>query len=220
MTHDLRISCVSLAFLFSLDLLTFMLYNNYTLIIHKCQGRNRMDSNERWTLCSRCCIFFALPAMSNAQAWPLCTECENHICGICQQSVLDDRWHGRYYKVICTSCLTKWHLEYEWSRSETAKISTHEGRSKAHGCEGVLYFREWLTTLTYFNWLCAYCQQQPYEQLDHFIPVSKGGGTIAANCVPACKICNKLKGQRHPDKVQSISRIDLERVRLYLSNIA
>src|SRR5258708_27983100 len=39
-----------------------------------------------------------------------------------------------------------------------------------------------------------------YEQLDHFIPVSKGGGTIVANYVPACKICNKLKGQRQDRK--------------------
>src|SRR5689334_4334747 len=51
----------------------------------------------------------------------------------------------------------------------------------------------WCKTIEDFGGLCAYCQAQKYEELDHFIPKSKGGKTIPSNCLPACTVCNKRK---------------------------
>ena len=46
--------------------------------------------------------------------------------------------------------------------------------------------------------LCAYCQKPLPEkfELEHVIPISKGGGTTAENCVLACKPCNRRKRTR------------------------
>lgn len=52
---------------------------------------------------------------------------------------------------------------------------------------------QWHQTIADFNGLCAYCQERPNEQLEHFIPRSKGGKTHVGNCLPACVICNKKK---------------------------
>lgn len=52
---------------------------------------------------------------------------------------------------------------------------------------------QWDKTLADFNGLCAYCQERPYKQLEHFIPRTKGGKTHVGNCLPACVKCNKRK---------------------------
>jgi hypothetical protein len=58
--------------------------------------------------------------------------------------------------------------------------------------------REWLDTLEYFDWRCAYCGRADFAAMDHYIPVVKGGGTTRNNCVPACVSCNSVKGGKHP----------------------
>jgi hypothetical protein len=39
---------------------------------------------------------------------------------------------------------------------------------------------------------CAYCSQ-PADTLDHVVPRSAGGLTVAENLVPACRRCNGAK---------------------------
>ncbi|WP_420706311.1 HNH endonuclease [Streptomyces sp. NRRL S-475] len=40
--------------------------------------------------------------------------------------------------------------------------------------------------------LCCYCDR-PAEHLDHVTPISKGGGDVLSNVVPACADCNLSK---------------------------
>lgn len=44
---------------------------------------------------------------------------------------------------------------------------------------------------------CAYCQF-PATEVDHIVPVSRGGGVALANLAPACLECNAEKGDRTP----------------------
>jgi 5-methylcytosine-specific restriction endonuclease McrA len=44
-----------------------------------------------------------------------------------------------------------------------------------------------------FDGKCAYCQDRPFEQLDHIIPVSRGGRHSIGNLLPACQPCNISK---------------------------
>ncbi|MGW2633794.1 HNH endonuclease [Streptomyces chattanoogensis] len=39
---------------------------------------------------------------------------------------------------------------------------------------------------------CAYCNG-PAEELDHVLPLSRGGRDVAANIVAACRACNASK---------------------------
>jgi len=48
---------------------------------------------------------------------------------------------------------------------------------------------------------CFYCGQNfPRSEftLDHFLPLSKGGGTTKANIIAACQPCNSSKGTKEP----------------------
>lgn len=49
------------------------------------------------------------------------------------------------------------------------------------------------------NGKCFYCDENadPLE-LDHFIPVARGGGGEIGNLIPACRSCNAKKGARDP----------------------
>lgn len=44
----------------------------------------------------------------------------------------------------------------------------------------------------YFG-MCAYCEKRPGTELDHGIPLSRGGGNWPANIYPACVPCNRRK---------------------------
>lgn len=55
----------------------------------------------------------------------------------------------------------------------------------------------WEETMREFNHKCAYCNTDK-EQLtqEHIIPVSKGGGYLRSNIIPACQSCNSSKGNK------------------------
>ena len=55
---------------------------------------------------------------------------------------------------------------------------------------------QWLETLEYFNYKCAYCGERDYEFIEHYLPVHVAG-TTASNCVPACASCNALKDAKN-----------------------
>jgi len=161
--------------------------------------------------CQACLI----PPPANTED-DFCLACKEHLCALCKQPALEP-YHGRYYTVICPACLIRRNLDNEWHHNESRKIIGQEMRAVHAGRIGDLSYREWLTTLEDFNWLCAYCQKHPYEVLEHFIPITKGGDTITSNCVPACKDCNAAKSGKHPNKVKLIPREDIDRVRTYLN---
>ena len=46
--------------------------------------------------------------------------------------------------------------------------------------------------------ICYYCNEAPYEHLDHFVPLAKGGAHAKWNLVPSCACCNQSKGSKLP----------------------
>lgn len=52
---------------------------------------------------------------------------------------------------------------------------------------------EFLAAVIFFNHKCAYCQESPWELLEHITPVSKGGCTMSYNVLPSCVACNNRK---------------------------
>jgi 5-methylcytosine-specific restriction endonuclease McrA len=47
--------------------------------------------------------------------------------------------------------------------------------------------------VSYYGNKCAYCLDGEYEELDHAIPLSKGGSHCLANFRPSCFKCNRSK---------------------------
>lgn len=79
---------------------------------------------------------------------------------------------------------------------EVLRVSTAKTRSRQAGVEASLTTDEWLRCLAGFEGSCAFCGARPTRHrsarilLHHVVPRSRGGGTVAANVVPACASCN------------------------------
>src|SRR5690242_9046143 len=75
--------------------------------------------------------------------------------------------------------------------NERNKVDAHNRRALFHGKPATLTFDEWMATLEYFQFKCAYCGGR-YQVLEHIDWVGTAG-TTKANCVPACNSCNARK---------------------------
>lgn len=76
------------------------------------------------------------------------------------------------------------------------RIRGQNQRAKQAGARHDLTLEQWLETLEYFNYKCAYCGTRDYEFIEHYLPVRVAGTTVS-NCVPACANCNALKDAKN-----------------------
>lgn len=90
-----------------------------------------------------------------------------------------------------------------------ARITSPEGRllrrfyqqrrnARIKGTPSNLTPAMWATILERFGHQCAYCPA-PWQEIDHIVPVSRGGGLVMGNVVPACKPCNVAKNAQSLD---------------------
>jgi len=56
----------------------------------------------------------------------------------------------------------------------------------------------WQNLIDAFGGRCFYCGGEGRLEMDHVIPVSRGGRHVLANLVPACGTCNKRKHNAQP----------------------
>jgi 5-methylcytosine-specific restriction endonuclease McrA len=54
---------------------------------------------------------------------------------------------------------------------------------------------QWGAIVEAFGGRCCYCGTG-WSEIDHVVPVARGGGLTADNVVPACKACNVAKNAR------------------------
>ncbi len=108
-------------------------------------------------------------------------------------------------------------LAYHQLIAET--VQAQRLRAEKENLIATLTIEQWLHTLAYFEGLCAYCRYRTGVVLEHFVPLSLGGGTTFDNCVPSCYSCNAKKGRLHPDEVKEISKEALKRIRTYFALI-
>jgi 5-methylcytosine-specific restriction endonuclease McrA len=88
-------------------------------------------------------------------------------------------------------------------------------RARSRNLAASLTLEEWSQTLIDFDNSCAYCGG-PYYGIDHFYPLSGGGGSVAWNCVPCCQTCNELKGSTHPLHLHHVSHAKIQKIQSYL----
>lgn len=128
------------------------------------------------------------------------------VCDICGIRTLDYSQRG-----TCDDCYIKY--------PEKSTVNYHNNRARALGLEATLTVPQWQAAVTCFDSKCAYCLTKPYTVLEHFIPLTKKGGTTATNCVPACQGCNSRKNGTHPDKLIGFPTDNLARIRSYLASV-
>ena len=85
-------------------------------------------------------------------------------------------------------------MKKKWTMEQ--RLRGQNQRAKQQGARHDLTMEQWLETLEYFDYKCAYCGGD-YEVIEHYLPIYKAGTTVS-NCVPACLQCNIMKDkQRH-----------------------
>lgn len=94
----------------------------------------------------------------------------------------------------------------KWRRENPEEISLIGQRRKArkleNGCEH--FTRQQLKE----HWIqegidperCYYCEEAPFEHIDHYIPLAKGGPHFMSNLRPSCASCNTSKSARNPEE--------------------
>lgn len=90
---------------------------------------------------------------------------------------------------------TTWRLNNKAKYNHNQSVAHHRRKQKLLENTPVeLTFNQWKEIKELYNYYCAYCLQ-PFKKLemDHIIPVSRGGGTTMDNIVPTCRKCNSLK---------------------------
>lgn len=92
-----------------------------------------------------------------------------------------------------------------WQALETnhacrrAKELAHAQKRRAQksGVAATLTRAEWSEVLAYHAARCVWCGE-PYEAMDHVIPLAAGGPHSRDNVAPACTRCNTAKRDLHP----------------------
>jgi 5-methylcytosine-specific restriction endonuclease McrA len=91
-------------------------------------------------------------------------------------------------------------------RVQMQRLRSETYRSRQKGIECDLTIRQWMDAIDYFSTFnedgsrlikCVYCGQSfesKHIGVDHYIPIISRSKTTASNCVPACTLCNVMKG--------------------------
>jgi 5-methylcytosine-specific restriction endonuclease McrA len=168
-------------------------------------------------LCHRCRVFFpnnTLKWLSGLQYCPTCYpqafEENKRTCLACE---------GRYDPTsgslqFCPACNSP------VTRKELTRIRAHLKRTKQLDLVSTLSLSQWLRTLRYFDWKCAYCLG-PFSSMEHYYPVSSvQGGTTQENCFPTCKRCNSRKSDKLPEHfVALFPAANIQRIEEYRASL-
>lgn len=86
-----------------------------------------------------------------------------------------------------------------WSRNNIDRVIERNQKRRAMeaNLEHTYTKAQWSECKKLFNHCCAYCGKPSKKlQQDHFIALTKGGGYVKNNIVPACKSCNCSKSNK------------------------
>jgi len=80
---------------------------------------------------------------------------------------------------------------------ELSRIYHHNRQARLSENGGTFSREQWLSRFEFYGRRCAYCEGELSSdtvQIEHVIPLSRGGPNWASNLVPACSFCNLSKG--------------------------
>ncbi len=130
---------------------------------------------------------------------------QNKLCQWCGAKVQPMEKMERLYKYrggwLCENHRSENH------RQIMVKVDRENARTVKAGLIADLSYEQWQRALNYYIVLqhpevpayvlsCAYCGQNIGTDwgIDHWIAITRGGGTTVANCIPCCSFCNIQKG--------------------------
>lgn len=91
-----------------------------------------------------------------------------------------------------------WKARHPEQRRATALVNQHKRLARLRNVLVNDFTKiEWEFIKAFFNFRCFYCDKEGLIlQIEHMIPISRGGSHTAENIVPSCGICNMKKGTK------------------------
>jgi len=141
------------------------------------------------------------------------------------------REKNRVYREANPEKLRERKRVYYAANPEKGRVNGQRRRSRKANLPNTLTTAEWYYAIDYFHGYCAVCDR-PLKDLfvthtasaDHWIPLTKGGGTTADNIVPLCSGedgCNNSKHNAMPEVWLALkfgkrkARVILQRINAY-----
>jgi len=137
----------------------------------------------------------------------------------------------RVYRAANPEKVREYARVYYAANPEKVRVHSQRRRARKANLPNTLTAAEWQYAIDYFYGYCAVCGRPPKNlfktrrvNADHWIPLSKGGGTTADNIVPLCSGedgCNNRKGNKDPEVWLALkfgkrkARVILQRINAY-----
>lgn len=101
--------------------------------------------------------------------------------------------------------------KYREAHPDANRLAQHKRRARKSG--GTLTRQEWEDIRAAYDHRCYYCGAgDVFLEVEHMVPLSRGGRHDADNVVPSCKEDNRRKGKRSAiEYIELMSLIPLER---------
>lgn len=125
---------------------------------------------------------------------------QDPICEWCRGKPKRNAQGTRPSRFCSKRCMRAWHSA---ARRDTPSSRhghgnyAHKQRTLELGMEspGVTW-TQWRPILDFYGKRCAYCGSPDDIEIDHVIPITRGGVHEPGNVVPACRSCNRDKGNQ------------------------
>lgn len=79
-------------------------------------------------------------------------------------------------------------------RTWDSTVKTQNRRARKMGLEGRVSLAQWELVLEMCDWKCLRCGEDSWLEMDHVVPLGRGGEHAARNLQALCRDCNNLKG--------------------------
>lgn len=88
------------------------------------------------------------------------------------------------------------HKEWRENNRDKVRLQNQTRRSRRHNAAGLCTLEQLRARIDFYGGKCAYCRINLYSDIDHVIPLSKGGSNWPANLRPSCQTCNSSKNDK------------------------
>jgi 5-methylcytosine-specific restriction endonuclease McrA len=105
--------------------------------------------------------------------------------------------HARY-RIECAAQVRESKRRWKLANPEAVKNYVRTRRARIKGAECTLTAAESLAVLRAQRGRCAYCPGTDDLELDHVVPIARGGAHAKANIQWLCGPCNRRKSWRDP----------------------
>jgi len=88
----------------------------------------------------------------------------------------------------------RWRTEHLERTRLSTRLSYHRRRLRAGAA--VIKADDWLQLLERYGGRCGYCGTEGPLEMEHRVPIARGGTHALSNLIPACRRCNRRKGTK------------------------